>query len=92
MPLDQLLTVKLEIEGLKQRIGAMLFAESEDLNRQIAEAMDKALQSYDLEAKVQDIVHASLNKALENYFSFGDGYRAICSTIAQAFEQAEPEA
>ena len=87
MDLRQVPILKIEIEGIKHSVAHMLTDHQHELSELIKQSMTKAIADYDLDGAVRGAVHSSINKAIERYFEYGDGNKAIEQVIDEAFSK-----
>lgn len=88
MNIESLPVLRVEIERLKHSIVSMIGAHNSELGDYISAEMSKAINSYDWEGQVKGIVHEAINEKIKNYFSYGDGAKAIREAIEQGFNVA----
>lgn len=77
--------LKVEIKRLSHTINSMLGTHGSELGELLQSSVEKAVASYDMDAKVNEVVKQCIDKHVENYFKFGPGAKAIGSMINASF-------
>lgn len=77
--------LRVEIERLSHTINSMLGTHGSELGEMLQGAVEKAVESYDMDAKVNEVVKQCIDKHVEDYFKFGPGAKAIRSMIDTSF-------
>jgi len=85
MNIEALPQLRLEIEHLKYTILAQLGLRGSELGECLSKEVDKAINSYPWERKVQEVTHAAITSHIEHYFKYGNGSRAIKSAVEEGF-------
>lgn len=81
--------LKLEIERLSHTINSMLGIHGSELGEMLQVSVEKAVASYDMDAKVNDVVKRCVDSQIENYFKFGPGAKAIKAMIDSSFGELD---
>lgn len=88
MNIEQMPIFKFELENMREKISYMLLERSNEFDKMLQPALEKAIAEYPLEQKVKDIVNATLTTEIENYFKYGQGNQSIKAIIENAFGSA----
>lgn len=83
--------IRLELDRMKESILVALTERQFALDSQIKEALDRYLESSNVQAIVNEAVFkacdAIIKQETESFFLYGDGSRAIRSSIQQALNK-----
>lgn len=89
MDLRSMPLIKFEIEGIKSQIASYLGTRGSELEGVLAAEIGKAIASFPLKARVQEIVHYQIARSIEVYFQHGKGADAIEETIDSIFSEIQ---
>lgn len=88
----QLPRIRMELEGMKESIVHALGMHSQEIERHVEEELSKAIEAFDFEFIVRDAANDAVAKAvrqaIETYFSYGDGHKAIEEIVNDGLRRA----
>jgi len=87
MDFGDILTVKLNIQGMKDSILHHLCVLGSDLEKALDEKITQAINDYDFDTQVNNIVRETITQSLESYFRYGPGREIIESTIKEKLDK-----
>lgn len=80
--------LRMEVEGMKASILTHLGAMGSELGDALSAEIDKAIANYDWQGEVTRIVHSALTEKITEYFSWGDGSKAVRAAVEDGFAAA----
>lgn len=87
MDIRNLPIIKFEIEGIRSTIAAQLGVRNSEFGDVLQQEIEKAVADYPFEAKVREIVYSCMTQSIQNYFSYGEGAKAIKQSVSDIFEK-----
>ena len=84
MDAKAILTIRLEIEHMKHAIISHIGAYGSDMGKILDAEIQKAIENYDWQGDVTRIVHNAIQNHVKEYFTYGEGNKAICESIQTA--------
>lgn len=76
--------VRIEIEGMRCAILQAIEANQEDIQKAIETQLDVQIKSLDFGKVIRDSVVSTLQKVVQNYFEYGDGYQIIEKAVKES--------
>lgn len=77
--------IRIEIEGMKHALSAMLSEHSAQLDADMQAAVEEFCRPDNIKKIVSDIAHATMKSAIEEevrkFFSYGEGRKAVAETV-----------
>ena len=80
--------LRMEVEGMKAAILTHLGARGSELGDALSAEIDKAIAEYDWQGELKRIVHETLSQKIQEYFSWGEGAKAVRAAVENGFASA----
>lgn len=80
--------IKLELSALKQTVVMHLNEYSNILNKNMKIAVENAIQNFNFQSAIDNIVNEVINTELEKYFKYGEGKRNIEAAVKESLNQS----
>jgi len=81
--------IRIEIEGMKRTLCAMLHEHAIKLDASLQEAVNDFLKEENIKsfikAEATKMMKSAITKSIEDYFIYGEGSKAIKQAVDQAF-------
>jgi hypothetical protein len=77
----EIVTLKLDVEGMKHQMVHAFSQHSLEIEQQIKEVCDRYLASGELFLAVEREFHKAVSEAIRNYFAYGDGARMVKEVV-----------
>lgn len=81
--------IRFEVEGVKAHIASMLGLRGSEMMERISAEVDKAVANYDLSRAVTAAVSDGMRKAVNDFFTYGEGYKRIQAAVEEGFNYKE---
>lgn len=75
--MKEIVTLRLDVEGLKHQMIHAFSKHSLEIEEQIKKACDNFLNSGELYLAVEREFYKAVNESIKNYFSYGEGSRLV---------------
>jgi len=84
--MNQFPEIRFDLDGIKVGIIQTLSKYNKETEEYVGAEIEKIIQSYDFDKVIRETaavaIRSGIEKALEGYFTYGEGYKAIQDLVA----------
>lgn len=88
--------IRVEVEGLGERISSMLMLHAEEISAQVKQGVNNALDRIDIvevaEGHARQAVVKAIEEGVRNYFAYGEGSRTLKAVLAEMMDHDDVRA